>query len=182
MALSSEHGRELAQLLLVAREYLARADPPAALRGIRMGDSALAFGRATLTPGEWDQTLFSAHLASAAVRLASIEAVLKKAGVGRTTYTECLLYFSRNPPPLPARDRRGQECSEWFHVMLRDAVAHEEPQPSAPGKARSRYETRQAVTQETTLGAAHAQLRQTADDLAVLLGAHRIVIPSVEAR
>lgn len=181
MALSQPQKREAAQLLLVAREYLELATPPAAMRDTRMSANADAFTKTTVTNSEWSQTMLVAHLASAAVRLASIDAVLKKGGVGRTTYIECLTYFSRNPPLLPARDDRAQVCSEWFHVMLRDAIAHEEPQPSAPDEEQSRYETRQNVIEETTLGAAYAQLRQTADELAVHLGGYGIVPPSVEA-
>jgi hypothetical protein len=182
MALSPPKKREAAQLLLVAREYLELGSPPAALRDIRMSANANAFTKKLVTNSEWSQTMLGAHLTSAAVRLASIDAVLKKGGVGRATYIECLTYFSRNRPTLPARDNRAQVCSEWFHVMLRDAIAHEEPQPSDPDEAQSRYETRQNLIEETTFGAAYAQLRQTADELAVRLRAHRIVLPSVEAR
>jgi hypothetical protein len=68
-----------------------------------------------------------AHLSSAAIRLASIEEVLKDANVQNDSYRQCRDYF--NGRDGDADDPRGSTPSEWLHVMLRDNAAHEEPPP-----------------------------------------------------
>ena len=177
MPLDPSQKREITQLLLVAREYLHVADPPAASRDIKMGQTAKALAKATLTEPEWSQTMIGAHLASAAVRLTSIDEVLKTAKEARPLYTNCRKYFSKNS--CLADDPRGSTCSEWFHVMLRDAVAHNEPRPGAPDKQKQRFKARQQCIEATTFGDAHLRLTQTEDDLSAIATAYGVIVPAV---
>jgi hypothetical protein len=95
----------------------------------------------------------AAHLASEAIRLASIDQVLHKAHETRLVYHECRPYFGRGGKTLPA-DPRGSACEEWFHVMLRDAVAHNEPpDEDTPEWLAARYEARQRCSPESWLAA-----------------------------
>jgi len=61
--------REVVQLMLVAREYLALADPGETAAGFTSG--------ARLSPATWSRALKAAHLASAAIRLASLTQALR---------------------------------------------------------------------------------------------------------
>jgi hypothetical protein len=115
----------------------------------------------------------AAHLASAAIRLASIDEVFDKANAGRGLYRECRGYFGRRTPI--AEDPRGSSCSEWFHVMLRDAIAHIE----SPEEGAAHDEARQRCIETTTFGEAHARLEQTADELAEVLAEKGIVLPGL---
>lgn len=177
MPLDLSQKREIIQLLLVAREYLRVADPPATTHDIKMGQTAKALAKATLTEPEWSQTMIGAHLASAAVRLTSIDEVLKTAKEARPLYTNCRKYFFKNS--CLADDLRGSTCSEWFHVMLRDAVAHNEPRPGAPDKQKRRFEARQQCIATTTFGDAHLRLRQTEENLSAIVTAYGVVVPAV---
>lgn len=177
MPLNEPQQREVTQLMLVAQEYLRLGQPPLMSRDTRMGDVGKPLARGTLTATEWSQTMSGAHLASAAIRLASIDHVLEAAKEPRPLYLACRAYF-RGDAEL---DPRGQTCSEWFHVMFRDAVAHNEPSRGASGKQHQRYEGRQRCVEATTYGEAHHRLKKTVDELLAVLEEHGVVLPSVVA-
>src|SRR5262245_7821835 len=126
MGLNQFQTREVVQLILVAHEYLRLAKPPQEFESLALSNAASAFAKATLDHSEWAQTMLGAHLASAAVRLASADEILEKTRTGtRHVYKECRAYFRKNSKArLP--DARGNHCSEWFHIMLRDAIGHRE--------------------------------------------------------
>jgi hypothetical protein len=159
--------------MLVAQEYLRLGDPPMLSRDIKMGEAAEAVTRATAV--EWSQTMLAAHLASTAIRLASIDHVLKTAKEARALYLACREYFRAKS--CLADDARGHTCSQWFHVMLRDAVAHNEPRRGAPDKQNQRYQARQRCVEATTYDEAHDRLKQIAGELLEVLAAQGIVLP-----
>ncbi len=170
----------VAQLMLVAREYLRLADPPEEFWGINMGKTANAFTEPTLSASRWAQVLLGAHLASAAVRLATIDEVLEETTTGtRHCYSDCRAYFRRSS--RRGTDTRGSTCSVWFHIMLRDAIGHGEPSGDAgeDPEQKTRYEDRQRCIERTTFGEAHARLQQTANELEAVLAAHGIILPVV---
>jgi hypothetical protein len=173
MPMDDEQKREVTQLMLVAREYLRLGNPPPEYEDTRMGESADALTGALDPPASaWERTLIGAHLGSAAIRLASTEAVLTKGGIARPVYTACLKYFSpRNPSP--GVDARGETCSEWFHVMLRDAVCHQEP----PEGEADRYAARQRCIEGATFAQAYERLQITMNDLLAVLRRLGITLP-----
>ena len=179
MALTESQKREVWQLILVAREYLRLGDPEHA-SGVGMSANKNTFMRGPTSPVAWSEVMKGAHLASAAIRLASIDEVLKRAGRGRPLYRECRAYFQKDSSGDD--DPRGTSCSEWFHVMLRDSIAHNEPLEGVPGKhAHQRYEARQRCIEATLIGETYATLRQTEEDLAAVIASLGIVLPVVES-
>ena len=120
----------------MARVYLDLADPEGEDDSIPLGATSTPSRRgAHLRIDDWAQAVRVAHLASAAIRLASIDQVLDKAHKGRSVYHECRRYFWKDSSIIPD-DPHGSSCSEWFQVMLRYAIAHNEP--SDEGAARSK--------------------------------------------
>lgn len=179
MALTDPQKRELAQLMLVAREYLRPAEP-GAIGAVGLSETKSAFAAGRLTAADWEQVTKGAHLASAAIRLACMDDVLSTTPAGRDLYRECRAYFRKRNAPI-ADDVRGRTPSEWFHVMLRDSIAHEEPhQPAATSTQARRYDARQRCIEAATFGAAYARLRQTEQELAGALAANGVVLPVVE--
>jgi hypothetical protein len=63
--------------------------------------------------------------------------------------------------------------------MLRDAVAHREPEEGASGGLAARYAARQRCIEATPFGRALGRLRQTAGELAGKLAAEGIVLPEL---
>jgi hypothetical protein len=177
LRLADSQKRELAQLMLVAREYLCLADPEL-IGNVGLSETKSAFTRGRLSADDWSQVMKGAHLASAAIRLACIDDVLKDTPAGRPLYRECRAFFQKKGAPL-ADDPRGSTCSEWFHVMLRDSIGHREPQ-QASGRQARRYEARQRCIESTSFGAAYARLRQTEQELAGTLAASGVILPAVE--
>ena len=183
--------RELRQLMFVAFHYLDLASEAVVTK-----HSAVTFGSlADKFPlsGELEEplrerTLLSANLTSAAMRLASVDHVLRKAGDGsRRVHKDCSNYFSGDKDDIP--DLR--ERPEWFHIMLRDVIGHAEPDDSENDQAASqedpsnetkralkerrkneRYEARAKYFAGTTLGWAHSRLRLTAAQLMYFLKTH----------
>jgi len=178
MALTESQKREVWQLILVAREYLRLGDPEHA-SGVGMSANKNTFMRGPISPVAWSEVMKAAHLASAAIRLASIDEVLKRAGKGRPLYGECRAYFQKDSSGDD--DPRGTSCSEWLHVMLRDSIAHNEPLEGVPGKHTQRYEARQRCIEATLVGEAYARLRQTEEDLVAVIASLGIVLPVVES-
>jgi hypothetical protein len=178
--LGESQQRELAQLLLVAQVYLDLADPEGGEDEIPLGATKDAFvSGARLSLDDWSRAQKAAHLASAAIRLASIDQVLDKAHEGRPVYQECRRYFGRGGKTLPA-DPRGSACEEWFHVMLRDAVAHNEPpDEDTPEWLAVRFEARQLSIEATPFDRALGCLRQTAKHLAGVMKGLGIVLPEL---
>jgi hypothetical protein len=177
MAPTDAQKRELAQLMLMAQEYLRRADP-SGLRDVVMSDTTAAFLRGRLTAEDWSKVTKGADLASAAIRLASIEDVLRAVGQDRALYRDCRLYFAKCSKA--ADDARGRTCSDWFHIMLRDSIAHNEPTGQPKTVQDQRYEARQQCIAELTFGEAHDRLRRTEADLMGVLTANGVTLPSVE--
>jgi hypothetical protein len=100
----------------VAQAYLPLADPEDEDGRIRLSESKDAFAPgARVSLAEWSRTMKGAHLASAAIRLASIDEVLDRANDGRALYQECRKYFRTGT--TIADDPPGSSCPVWFHVI-----------------------------------------------------------------
>jgi hypothetical protein len=175
--------REIAQLMFVAEHYLRLAAPSAGIQK-KFGATIEDFASGQPVSDE-NQELVSlgAHFASAAIRLTSIDAVLKQAGVGRPVYLECLAYFTDKcfkKRRFQDSDSRAITVSEWFHVMLRDNSTHEEPPLSATEPAEERRRgIRQQFLPEATFADAHARLTRTAAELRSWIEqAHGMVLPT----
>ena len=109
MALEAAQRRELAQLMLVAREYLRIAAPPVFYADLPMGRSGGAFSKPMLAAADWSQTMTAANLASAAVRLASAEEILEKDLPGHRRTRNAEPTFTGNPhPPTTAAVARAR--------------------------------------------------------------------------
>jgi len=178
MGLNEFQRREVVQLILVAREYLLLAKPPKESESLNLSHAIPAFTKATLSSSEWSQTMTGAHLASSAVRLASADELLEKTRTGsRHVYTECRAYFrkwSKSPQNI-----RGSTCSEWFHIMLRDAIGHREGDTTEDIEQTNRYDQRQRCIEQTSFLAAHARLQRTVDELVTVLVAVGIPLPGL---
>jgi hypothetical protein len=179
MPLSPMQQREAAQLLLVAQEYLRLAAPPPEARAQVLGGTTDAWTRAALTDPEWRHTVRTAHLASAAVRLAALDELLEETQTGtRNAFSSCRAYFkvhSGTPGPLAAYGAR------WFHVLLRDAIGHPEPgaeQPDDPQQL-ARYRERQRHIETTTWDDAVAWLSATTRELSATLKAVAVPVPTL---
>lgn len=100
MPLAESQRREVAQLMLVAREYLALADPGAADEPTPLGETAAGFtSGARPSPTTWSRALKAAHLASAAIRLAPL-----------TQARRTLLFVNAwHPEPSTLRSRAAAE-------------------------------------------------------------------------
>src|SRR5215470_14998392 len=117
--------------MLIAEEYLKLASPAQGEVTETLGMTKESFmPGAAVTENIRELTIVGAHLSSAAIRLASIEDVLRESGNAAPSYSECRAYYGgaeRLGEKQLDDDPRGQGCSEWFHVMLRDNAAHKEP-------------------------------------------------------
>jgi hypothetical protein len=143
MPLTIDQERESAQLMFVARHYLSLVAKACKSSTTTMGATKVAFaGSRTLTKPERRETIVNAHLTSAAIRLASVDKILSKAGCARLS------------SPL----------SEQFHVMLRDAVGHEEPDmwSTKTCGGLNTYRERQERIENTTHADAYSTLRSIA--------------------
>jgi hypothetical protein len=174
--------REIAQLMFVADEYLRLAAPSAGIHK-RFSETVSDFASGHPVSKETQDLIkLGAHLASAAIRLASIDAVLKQAGVGRPVYLACLAYFndkSFKKERLQDADPRANTVSDWYHVMLRDNATHQEPPRSASEPVKRRWGIRQKFVPETTPAQAHAQLTHIAGELLQQLkDTHGLVLPT----
>ena len=177
----SERRREVAQLMLVALEYLRLSASPAEYADIEMGKTAGAFSNAMLDAAEWSQTMLAANLASAAIRLASADEIIEKdLGAARSVYSDCRNYFHRNSKKRSPDDDRGRTCSAWFHVMLRDAIGHREVEETPDPELLNRYKERQLCITRTTFGQAHSNLLKTANDLSGHITALGIAVPGIQ--
>jgi len=130
LPLDAEHKRQIAQFIVVVAYYLDLALPARRETDVTFEMTKLHYvPGATATARTRELTIISGNLSSAAIRLASIDDVLKIAGVSRKSYNECRSYFKGGGT---LSDSDGQQRFDaWFHVMLRDGAAHEEP-PIAP--------------------------------------------------
>jgi hypothetical protein len=172
MALDAEKKREVAQLLFVASHYLGRASAAEHDAVTRLGETKAIF---PLTDEVDDttrrHTVVGADLASAAIRLASIDDVLWASGTARPACVECQQYF-RKKNPSPSTDLHHHP--EWFHIMLRDAIAHNEPAQAPTRHPDDRYRDCQDYIQETTFGEAYSRLRKIENELTKIAHAHGI--------
>jgi len=149
MPLTDAHKRQLSQFALIADGYLRLASDSAQIFET-FGMTKTAFlPSSSITEEVQKLAMLSAHLSSAAIRLASMEEVLKWAGFSRTTYDECRSYFGWHPS-IRTADERGQSCSEWLHIMLRDNAAHEEPPITHPDLEQQRRRSRQDCIERLT--------------------------------
>jgi hypothetical protein len=180
MPLSEPQQREAAQLLLVARAYLQHSDPPAETRQVLMGAMTASFTGERLTAAEWAHTLRTAHLASAAVRLAAVDELLEETQTGtRNAHSSCRAYFKRDSDSTDDLTTQG---GRWFHVLLRDVIGHIEPwvtKDRDDPMQQQRYRDRLRYIGETTLGDAHARLSTTASALAESLTAAGVHVPTI---
>jgi len=159
--------------MFVAFRYLQSASVPSEYASVTLGWTAREFPLGGALRKELcELTTISAHLASAATRLATVDEMLKEL-VARPAYSECRRYFSRakegRPPRIDLRER-----PEWFHIMLRDVVGHPEPDPFRSLDdidLHGRRAERKRLISQTTLGRARSQLRETAAELKRLLKA-----------
>lgn len=163
MPLSPEHQRQIAQFMFVVEHYLA-------LAASAQDETTETFGMAKddfmpgmpLTERREHLIRIGANLSSAAIRLTSIEDVLRDAGVANASYVACRRYFSNADG---AGDVRGSTASEWLHVMLRDNAAHEEPSQSPVSVIGQRRRARQDCLEAITFAEAFMRLRQIASSL-----------------
>lgn len=177
MPLTDAHRRQLSQFALIADGYLRLATDCAQIPDTFGMTKAAFLPSATLTDDVRRLAMLSAHLSSAAIRLASIDEVLKWAGFSRATYHECRDYFGRNPSTTIA-DTRGESCSEWLHIMLRDNAAHEEPPLTHPGLEQQRRRKRQDCIEMLTFADVHSRLSMIATELREHLRVnHSLVVP-----
>lgn len=169
MALNPEQQREAKQLLLVAREYLRIVELPQVVRQSQLGVGADAFTRPVITEAEWEHTLRTAHLASAAVRLAALEELLEETKTGtRNVHSSCRAYFKKDSHSTEKLSMRGPR---WLHVLLRDVIGHIEPwmDEGADPQQQARYRERLQYVGATTLGDVHERLSATASELSEIL-------------
>ena len=163
MPLPVEHQRQIAQFMFIVEHYLTLAAPA-------QDEGTETFGMTKddfmpgipLTDRSRHLTRVSAHLSSAAIRLASIEDVMKDAGVGNPSYIACRKYFSSADG---GDDLRGATASEWLHVMLRDNAAHEEPPQSPVSVIGQRRRARQDCLEAMTFAEALTRIRQITNSL-----------------
>jgi hypothetical protein len=159
MPLPPEHQRQIAQFMFIAEHYLQLAEPAE-----RESIETLGMTKDDFLPGspltEMTQRLtpIGAHVSSAAIRLASIEEVLKDADVQNDSYRECRDYFNGRGED----DLRGSKPSEWLHVMLRDNAAHEEPSAAPASTVGRRRRARQDCLEAMTFAVAFVQVRSIA--------------------
>jgi hypothetical protein len=134
---------------------------------------------ATATEKTRQLTIVSADLSSAAIRLASIDDVLRTAGVSRGTYNACRAYFKGGGKLSDAAGKL--RFDEWFHVMLRDGAAHEEPPltPKATDTKSMRRRTRQTYIEKTTFAEAYARIQKIANDLFTELRTRHNIVPPI---
>lgn len=163
--------------MLVAREYL-RLARPAASKHTPLGSTMPGFSKGpAISKQTRRDTMLGAHLASAAIRLASIDAVLCEAKAGRRIYRDCRAFF-RGDQKFADSDCASR-LSEWLHVMLRDNATHEEPQPMATDPKRKRWGIRQRLLVRTTFAQAYTYLTRIADDLRTHMKlTHNLALPT----
>lgn len=169
MPLNDDHRRQIAQFMLIAQHYLSLAAPAG-----KEGVETLGMTKHDFMPGApinertRGLAIIGAHISSAAIRLASVEEILTSANEPNLPYVECRAYFRGEASPQDD-DPRASTCSEWFHVMLRDNAAHEEP-PSAPtGRRAKRWRIRQNCLENTTFAQAYLRVCEIANSLRTLL-------------
>lgn len=162
-----EQAREIRQLMFVAEWYLSQAEP-ARLETVRkLGDTAAEFMPGTMPSSEGQRlTFLAASLSSAAIRLATIDDVLRRDPIHdpRPAYVECVGYFGWTSPD-PAWT--FPSCTEWLHVMLRDAIAHSEPPQDTGENAQQaeRRSERQSLIQQLRFSEAYEVLLAIAERL-----------------
>jgi hypothetical protein len=172
MPLQPEHQRQIGQFMFIAEYYLRFAQPAERETTETLGMTKDDFlPGVPLTANTCRLTPIGAHLSSAAIRLASIEEVLKDANVQNDSYRQCRDYF--NGHGEDADDPRGSTPSEWLHVMLRDNAAHEEPPVAPTSKVGRRRRARQDCLEAMTFSVAFLQIQYIARALrSDLIGKH----------
>jgi len=177
MPLTDAHKRQLSKFALIADGYLGLATASAQISETFGMTKAAFLPSSSVTDDVRKLAMLSAHLSSAAIRLASIDEVLKWAGFSRTTYHECRNYFGKRPSTTTV-DLRGESCSEWLHVMLRDNAAHEEPPLMHPDLEQQRRRGRQNCIEGLTFAEVYAKLQQIATEIRDHLRAqHSLIVP-----
>ena len=179
MPLSAVQQREAAQLILIAREYLRLATPPPGAHESTLGATTDAWTRGSITREEWNHTVRTAHLSSAALRLTALDKLLEETQTGtRNAVSSCRAYFkanSRTPGPLVSH------ATFWFHVLLRDAIGHPEPGATEPDDPQqlTRYKERRRDIAATTWTDAIARLTATAHTLAAIVTTAGVAVPTI---
>jgi len=175
--LPAEHQRQIAQFMFIVEYYLSLAAPAQLETTETLGMTKDDFMPGIpLTDRGRELTRIGAHLSSAAIRLASIEDVMKDAGVASSSYLACRKYFSSADG---GEDSRGSTRSEWLHVMLLDNAAHEEPPQSPASVVGQRRRARQDCLESMSFARAFTQLREIADKLrARLEDTHGMMFPA----
>ena len=176
MTFTDAHKRQIAQFMVIVQHYLDLASPAKAEREETLGmtkDSYLP--GATATESTRQLTIIGAHLSSAAIRLASIEDVLKNAKVANRSYLECRAYFDGQGDLSDSE--AWARMPKWFHVMLRDNAAHEEPPVAPEGKKARRRRARQTYIENTTFADAYTMVHAIATELFEVLRARHEVVP-----
>ncbi len=124
-------------------------------------------------------TIIGAHLSSAAIRMASVEDVLKQAQVANPSYLDWRAYF-HGEKRFADSEPRARTCSDWFHVMLRDNATHVEPPQAPTGRKAKRCRIRQTCIENTTFADAYSKLREISKALHRFLTVrHDLVLPNL---
>jgi hypothetical protein len=166
VALDPVHARQIAQFMLIAETYLDLSSPASAETRETLGMTKYAFmPGSALDPRTRALAILGAHISSAAIRLASVENVLERAGESMPHYRACRDYFNGDGPD----NLNGRTCSRWFHVMLRNNAAHEEPSRTHLGVREQRRRERQDCIEMTTFSEAHSKIRAIANELQSLV-------------
>lgn len=181
MPLNYDHEREITQLLFIAKNYLSLGSDARLFANDTLAAAKDCFARgATPSTRARELTIVGAHLSSAAVRLVSIEEVLRGAKVSTLRLNACRDYFG-DKGPLQDSEARVR-FPDWFYIMLRDNTAHEEPTQELtqelPEVVRRR-QIRQEYLESTKFPDAHSNLQGNVDALSTFLReTHRMVLPT----
>ena len=166
MALQAEHKRQIAQFLLIIDHYIGASARAATSGSMFSLMKAEFYHPKTILPEFLELTIVSAHMSSAAIRLNTIEEVLKEAGHIRPVYRDARKYYGGSPA-MATGDPRGTTCSQWLHVMLRDNAGHEEPvAPVVAGDfRRERWRERQDLLLTLRFNQVYEKLNEIATEM-----------------
>jgi hypothetical protein len=117
--------------------------------------------------------LLGAHLSSTAIRLATVEKVLNRAGMATDAYKACKAYFycrdGREPRKVTFPDYR--KC---LHVLLRDSIGHQEPDETDDREKAKRWRERQRRLKTLTFIDAYRTLKRIDGSLREYLAEKRV--------
>jgi len=183
MTLSKNQRREIRQLMYTASYYLRSASPAKKERTCKLGETAFAFEQGAVPDRSVRHlVLLGAHLSTTAIRLATVEKVLNKAGIPTPAYKACKAYFYYRGKKAP-RDSRFPICASSLHILLRDSIGHEEPPETDSDERVKRWAERERQIRRLTFADAYNTLAQIDHTLRACLQAeHGIELLAASVR